>query len=671
MKAKMDPEMMKEFALNHAEKAIFAIFVLIFCSMVWSSAFSLKGIDATPEQLKQRREEAEKRIIEYRKIHVPVVDYQSLAKATTQEVSIENLQTNVPWKPTIWNDRKKREQPLVYTIESLMAIPGRWRVPYRQETPTGGTLNDDEEYVQRSSTQGVHGIILLGAIPYGKQQTAFEEALGKPAATARTVAKRDEPTYHLYDIQRAEVPDNWDGNAASLKWDDFKVRKTGGLFAQNLKILKTIQDIRSSSGPGSLGMPISSRDTVEDERAYVPPTLMRRDESAAAVARRDTVIDERGLVPDTYLTLMNPLPPVDTSGYGSTTDWLTTLKFPAGIGIGQPVKARRGAAGATAVETPAEESVFVEEELATTRVSYATEQLKPTRLFSYVDYTVEPGKTYIYRVKLELHNPNYLFQPTQLVANEEITRTQYLPTTWSEASQPVTIGPDISILAAGAEVLAGDKTPSPALMLVQFDTATGYELACRFNKIGMWSGDSPEELQKLSTRERRKRIEETKDLRTPFLNGMLLDLKAEETMMRPLSTGGSYSSYSNTQQAPIIRDYPTNYILLDTKLPKTEVVPEMKESEREKNLATTWDYSAIYAPTRMLLLETTPDGKPLRMVIQSEVENYEEVYARGVEPQRSSTSAYTAPTPTKSPGRTNRQTPRSAGGGRFGGAQLD
>lgn len=674
MKAKMDPEMMKEFALNHAEKAIFAIFVLVFCSMVWSSAFSLKGIDATPDQLKRLTETARINIGAERKVHIPIVDYESLAMTTTRPVSSENLRMEVALMPRIWNDRKLREQPRVYSVENIQVVSGRWRVPYRQDARTGGTLDDDDFAVQqRSPTQGVYGTIILGAIPYDKQVAAFEEALGKPPGSARNVAKRDEPTYHLYEIQRAEVPSNWNGDAAGLKWEDFRVRKTGGLFAQNLDIIKTMYDIRGRSSD-TLGLQLNTREVVEDEKPYVPPHLMRRDERAAAVARRDTVIDERGLVPDTYLTLMNPLPQVDASGQSSSTDWLATLKFPAGINIGQPVKAVRGTGGtATAVEA-ADELIFVDEEPLATRSSYSSEEKrKPMRLFSYVDYTVEPGKTYVYRVKLELHNPNYLYQPTQLVANEEITRTQYLPTGWSEISKPATIGADISILAAGAEVLTGDKTPSPALMLVQFDTATGYELACRFNKIGMWQGDSPEELQKLSVRERKRRIDETKDLRLPFLNGMLLDLKADETMMRPLSTS-SYSGYSNTQQTPIIRDYPTNYILLDTKLTKTEVVPELKESDRMKNPPSSWDFSAIYAPTRMLLLELTPDGKPLRMVIQSEVEDYQEVYARGVEPQRSSSSySAPAPTPTRATGRATRTTqPRTTGGGgRFGGAQLN
>ncbi len=654
MKAKMDPEAMKEFALNHAEKAIFAIFVLVFCGMIWSSALYLKGISMKPEELTQMSTRAQARIDETRVVTIPIEDYSKLAVVATEPTDPKYLQLSVLWSSPLWQDRKKREQPLVFPVEDVRVVSGRGKVPYNAPKTPGTTLDDEEGMTPRGPSQGAYYNIVLAGIPYKKQKDAYEAALGMPVPGARDANKLDEPTYYRYEMQRAEVPENWDGNSANLKWVDFKVGLTGGLFAENYRIIETMSP--STSGyTDNLGLNMTSRETLEDEKTYVPPRLMRRDERARSTARRgDVVADERGLVPDTRLTLMNPLPQLMSSGpSGGNVDWITTLTFPNGIKIGEPKRAKpRGGKTPEAEEdAPVERSLFGDEETMSPTRSGMQEPLKGTRLFSFVDYTVEPGKTYVYRIKLELHNPNYLFQPTQLVANEEITKARYLETKWSEISKPATTGANISILSAGSDTLTIDKKPAvfPALMLVQFDMNTGDERACRFNKIGMWKEDPSE--KSLTSKEKQRLAQERKDLNLPFLNGRLLNLRADDSLMKSLA--GSSQSYgsSSARQTAIMQDFPTNYVLLDVKLRKKEVVPEMRERDQEPDLKSHhWDYSAIYAPARVLLLEMEPGGKTLRMDIQSEVDDYEEVYARDTDPQRYSSSIEPTPSPTTGTG---------------------
>jgi hypothetical protein len=59
-------------------------------------------------------------------------------------------------------------------------------------------------------------------------------------------------------------------------------------------------------------------------------------------------------------------------------------------------------------------------------------------LFRYLDSTVLQGKTYRYRIKLELENPSYGLTPDEL-DNYELASREFLDTEWSEPTAAVTI----------------------------------------------------------------------------------------------------------------------------------------------------------------------------------------------------------------------------------------
>ncbi|MGQ9762942.1 MAG: hypothetical protein ACUVQH_13630, partial [Thermogutta sp.] len=74
----------------------------------------------------------------------------------------------------------------------------------------------------------------------------------------------------------------------------------------------------------------------------------------------------------------------------------------------------------------------------------------PTKLFRFVDYKVEPGKTYRYRVKLWLANPNYKLPP-QVLEDEAYANEAWLLTDWSTPSNPVRVPADVGVLAGPAK----------------------------------------------------------------------------------------------------------------------------------------------------------------------------------------------------------------------------
>jgi len=74
----------------------------------------------------------------------------------------------------------------------------------------------------------------------------------------------------------------------------------------------------------------------------------------------------------------------------------------------------------------------------------------PLKLFRFVDYQVEPGKKYRYRVRLYLTNPNYRVPP-QYLQDESYAQDPFLITQWSEASNLVRVPADVSVLAGPAK----------------------------------------------------------------------------------------------------------------------------------------------------------------------------------------------------------------------------
>ncbi|MGW8256300.1 MAG: hypothetical protein ACWGMZ_02320, partial [Thermoguttaceae bacterium] len=63
------------------------------------------------------------------------------------------------------------------------------------------------------------------------------------------------------------------------------------------------------------------------------------------------------------------------------------------------------------------------------------------RLFRFFDFTVEPGKTYLYRVRLAMKNPNYGLRPGQ-VKQAQLAKNFILSTPDSQSSAAITVPRD-------------------------------------------------------------------------------------------------------------------------------------------------------------------------------------------------------------------------------------
>jgi hypothetical protein len=78
------------------------------------------------------------------------------------------------------------------------------------------------------------------------------------------------------------------------------------------------------------------------------------------------------------------------------------------------------------------------------------------QLFRFFDFTVEPGKQYVYRVQLVLWNPNYRLDP-QYLERPELSEQPWLETQWSDPTEPVLVPMD-------ARLVVGPVKPAPTVL---------------------------------------------------------------------------------------------------------------------------------------------------------------------------------------------------------------
>ena len=89
------------------------------------------------------------------------------------------------------------------------------------------------------------------------------------------------------------------------------------------------------------------------------------------------------------------------------------------------------------------------------------------RLFRFLDFHVEPGKYYMYRVSLVLANPNHKLKPTLLSdAAKEYGEKIHLQTEWSKPSGVVSVPGDTAVLLMAVTPPATKSGDPSATVLV-------------------------------------------------------------------------------------------------------------------------------------------------------------------------------------------------------------
>ena len=108
-------------------------------------------------------------------------------------------------------------------------------------------------------------------------------------------------------------------------------------------------------------------------------------------------------------------------------------------------------------------------------------------LFRYLDFDVNPGEAYRYRVKLEFANPNYLVSTDQ-VKEASVAENETRTTAWSEPSAPVVVKADTNTFLADIDKRQKSKGEARILMY-QWDASLGTYIDSKLvTKFGQFLG---------------------------------------------------------------------------------------------------------------------------------------------------------------------------------------
>lgn len=95
-------------------------------------------------------------------------------------------------------------------------------------------------------------------------------------------------------------------------------------------------------------------------------------------------------------------------------------------------------------------------------------------LFRYLDFSVEPGKTYRYRVRFVLNNPNFGRNITEAGGFEHVVQGLTRTTDWSNVSKPVTIEPEVLYFVGDIRKPTGQRIlPTVRMDVFQWDPEYG------------------------------------------------------------------------------------------------------------------------------------------------------------------------------------------------------
>lgn len=685
MKGKLDADKLKELCLNNFEKVIFGILVLFFLSMVLS-AMKIEPYSKKPEQLSNELNRARTKMEEVQQPEPVTRSYESLVIGIQEELPSTEYVTAVSWNPILSKESQKRRTPQALTVKNLVVKEWHGSVQRPQKLQMDGEA-EVEEFDDglggrtQKMTEGVRCCVIIGEIPFAEQELEHQKKLGLPPVEQQRLLARggmngmteggvDMPIYYNYSVERAVVPANGDLTQIAEK-DWVELHKKSSPNEQ--KILYFNGENALGGGHGG-GMDIPDKYRPPELYRFVKPDSKNADEKNPKSRTRRNPVNTgmgdaagmlaNGLVPAKDATLMVPLPQVSHSSNSVQFNWSTYLPYSDEFELeltsfnGRRIK--RAQADEDAEEdAEADEQNAEEDEDEYDEDEYETvedpahqdnmEQDAEIRLFRYVDYTVEPGKQYVYRVKLMMHNPNYQYEPAWNVDDnfQDDRKKRYLESAWSEISEPVTIPLDQHFYLPGfskryskmdRKTIMNEKKWAPylSLMPVTFNESDGNEDFTYFNEIM-----NPVMKKSKTSKKRFEKKEEPYRIGP----GQLLNLMVYEDTVRQLGNmDQGMSNYDNRRDDEEEEDrakesFRTGFMLLDVRGGK-ELYEPLTDKDFKDAQQPLKDYpGGIYSPSMVLLLGPKGD-----FIIQSELEDVDDVYRRREKVQQYEMVEETMPT---------------------------
>lgn len=505
MKGKFDLTAIRDFLILHGEKIAVGVVGLVFVwCLIRTVSTAGNTVDFSPEQLRADAQSAQQHIEQATPSpEVQPTDYVAIARRIRDKIDDTHYRHPVLWDPPLWERRGLRGEPPVFGLEKIRAVAGNG--VFNMADPSAPPTSAAQAGM---GTRGQRWVVVTGLIPIARQIEAYTETFKQ--ALYRD-PQRDYPLYLHYWVERAEVNPRAQGQ---LRWVRIDPRLMFFHFCrwwrgQSQEVVHPAFIPRVAPGGTPIVFPLGPRvgESWGPEVAFPPEiplaAAMRgvpgtpgatgyRGEMAAypgmttypGATYPGSPAYPGGAYPGMEETYMEPGYPGATMPYPgmtmtgspgmpgmpgmSTAPGIPGVPGGPGAGIipplgelpgmplpGQPTAPGQPSAVATGPTTPGSPGVGPTGPGRTVAGTTPRIEVK-YQLFRFFDFTVEPGKQYVYRVQLVLFNPNYRLDP-QYLERPELAEQPWLETQWSDPTDPVWVPMD-------ARLVVGPVKPAPTVL---------------------------------------------------------------------------------------------------------------------------------------------------------------------------------------------------------------
>jgi len=424
-KLKIDRKAIKEFFAQNTEKIVFAVVVVCFALIVYSAGAREKlpvtgNQTITPDKLASFAGDAkgawERRALNPEDYKTP--NYQAIVGRSQVPIEEPIYRLEKPFDRSVIQQRRKRGEPPLYTVEGLRGSAGCGQVSMvRQPDNAAGPHPAGHATAPRvmpnmggaSLIQGQRWVVLTGLVPIEKQVQDYYDYF----KTAQARTPNDVPIYVGYLVQRVEVsgadaggPPDW-GNSVTL--DSPTARKEATLtWAQATSMAQEVADPKFLDKDQRLCFPLPPLAGGQWDESVVHkpeiPLLFRTYQgypepgvAPPEAEKSDDPFAMQGQTPGSYGPAQpdygpRPVAPPPRAAFDDPAYSGQAIgpMGPGTYGYGPPMPGHYGP-GAYA---------------AGPYISGQTGQGVKHYLFRFFDLKVEAGKRYRYRVRLVLQNPN-------------------------------------------------------------------------------------------------------------------------------------------------------------------------------------------------------------------------------------------------------------------------
>ncbi len=459
LKVKFDQKAIQDFLLRTIEKIVLGVVAVVFLWMMYSALSQAGGFGKSPAELQADVRKGENTIKSTpAESDLKVADYAALAKRSRDRIEEAPYQDVTLWDPPLFERRPQREAPLLLAVQQLRgsAGVGAFRAAGGGVIAQRGGRGARPAMARAAAGDALHGkrwVVVTGLVPIERQEAAYAEAFRTAMGYDPQTDYR--PNYLGYWIQRVEVAGP--SEAANPDWSK---------ATEFISTKATAKAMEEWSPAGEVLNP----EYIEQNLVFPLGPLVNRTWDASVAHEPE-------------IPMPKAVDPVQERG-GRATGPLTGK----GGFVFADKGGRRDAMGADAnVDSTPFGSVdaTAAERRGAGRADVATaQQPKPSsyKLFRFFDFDVEPGKQYVYRVRLGVQNPNH-GQPISNLKTPELAKATFLKTKWSDPTSAIPVPRDTRLFAVSVKPPRGYNEPSGQIMAVSWVHDKGLELYKDFGVI--------------------------------------------------------------------------------------------------------------------------------------------------------------------------------------------